>query len=255
MDALQRMVEIRGGIAQFTVNRVLCLKICKADIEYALQTCSYPCFYRDEFPRETIETILGQAVAQTDLFSALDAVGVYSPELRCVAADLMRVCYLLNNCRTYFKLEPYAFQEIWTSVSYRLLYRYPLAGGRPEKDSENAWHLGLLALATTFLFRSGHFQRLSYDLLAERFRDAIQATSTNDQMKESTFVLWLLFIGAVSVFGAKDRSWLLPQVKRCLISLNIDNWRTARKEMRRFPWIDVAHDEAGHELWQAMDSE
>jgi hypothetical protein len=30
MNALQRMVEIRGGIGQLSANRVLCLKLCKS---------------------------------------------------------------------------------------------------------------------------------------------------------------------------------------------------------------------------------
>jgi hypothetical protein len=73
-------------------------------------------------------------------------------------------------------------------------------------------------------------------------------------MNETTF-LWLLFIGGISVFGAVGRTWLLPQIKTCLINLSIDNWRTARDTIREFPWIDAAHDELGHELWQAVVGE
>lgn len=29
MNALQRMVEIRGGITQFRANRALCMKLCR----------------------------------------------------------------------------------------------------------------------------------------------------------------------------------------------------------------------------------
>lgn len=32
MDALQQMVEIRGGIAQLSANRVLCLKLCRSAV-------------------------------------------------------------------------------------------------------------------------------------------------------------------------------------------------------------------------------
>ena len=201
-----------------------------------------------------IKSMLGQAVPLRELFGSLDTAHVYDPELRCVVEDLMSVSHVLNGDRTCFKLEPYAFQEIWISVSYRLLHRYPLAGSRPEKGSENAWHLGLLALITTYLFRNGHFQRLSYDLLAGTLRDAIQGKSSNHLMEETAF-LWLLFIGGISVFGSIDRTWLLPQIKTCLINLNINNWRTARDKIRKFPWIDEAHDKPGHELWKAVVAE
>jgi len=195
--------------------------------------------------------MLVQVVPQTELFNSPDAAHTNDPELRCVIADLINVSHLLNGNRTCFKLEPYTFQEIWISVSYRLLHRYPLAGSRPEKESDNAWHLGLLALITTFLFRNGRSQQLSYDLLAEALRDVVKATSSDE---ETTF-LWLLFVGGISVFGTIDRTWLLPRIRTCLINLNIDDWRTARNKIRQFPWIDVAHDKPGHELWQAVVAE
>src|SRR5215469_10222024 len=211
----------------------------RADIEYSLHNGSCPRFNRDEFPREMITSML--TVPQKELFNSPDAAYVHDPELRCVIADLMSISLLLNGDRKCFKLEPYAFHEIWISASYRLLHRYPLAGTRPEKYCDNAWYLGLLALITTFLFRNGRSHPLSYDLLAETLRGAIQDTSNNDLMEETTF-LWLLFVGGISVFCDIDRTWLLPRIKTCLINLNIDNWRTARDKIRKFPWIDAAHD-------------
>lgn len=198
-----------------------------------------------------ISCMLIQVFPQRELFNSPDVAHVYDPELRCVIADLISVSHLLNGNHTCFKLEPYTFQEIWISVSYRLLHQYPLAGCRPEKESDNAWHLGLLALITTFLFRNGRSQPLSYDLLAETLRDVIQAMSINNLVEEATF-LWLLFVSGISVFGTIDRTWLLPPIKTCLTNLNINNWRTARDKIRRFPWIDVVHDKPGHELWQAV---
>jgi hypothetical protein len=195
--------------------------------------------------------MLIQVVPQIEQFNSPDAAHVHDSELRCVIADLISVSHPINDDRTCFKLEPYTFQEIWISVSYRLLLRYPLAGCRTEKDSDNAWHLGLLALTTTFLFRNGRTQPPSYDLLAEMLRDVIQGMSSNDLIEETTF-LWLLFVSGISVFAAIDRMWLLPQIKTCLINLNIDNWRMARDKIRKFPWIDAAHDKPGLELWQAV---
>ena len=226
----------------------------RADIEYALHNGSYPCFNRDEFPREMVESMLNREVPQKELFSSPNAANVHDPELRYVIADLMSVSLLLNGDRTCFKLEPYAFHEIWISVSYRLLHRYPLAGTRPEKDCDNAWYLGLLALITTFLFRSGRSQPPLYDLLANTLRDTIQSTSSHGFVEETT-LLWLLFVSGISMFGAIDRTWLLPRIKTCLINLNIDNWRTARDKIRKFPWIDEAHDKPGHELWKAVVAE
>jgi len=227
----------------------------RADIEYTLHEGLYPRFYIDELPHEVIQSPLYQTVDQNELLNLLDSSHVFDPELRFIIADLMNICRFFNVDRKYFQLlEPYAFQEIWISLSYRLLHHCPLKGGRPESASENAWQFSILAFITTFLFQKGRSLRLSYGLLAGSLRTAIDYTLTNDSIAEST-MLWFLFMGGISVLESPDTIWLSSKIKTSLANLGIDNWLAARDEIKKHPWIDVIHDKLGKELWYSTFGE
>jgi hypothetical protein len=121
-----------------------------------------------------------------------------------------------------------------------------------ENSHENACRLRLSTTISTLFFRYGRFERTSYSLLGEKLKKAINAARRNGLERELMF-LWLLFIGGISVFKAdEDRVWLHHCIKTSALVLNVHNWPTARGEIKNFPWIDKAHDQAGQELWQAV---
>jgi hypothetical protein len=163
---------------------------------------------------------------------------------------LMTVSRLFND-NPLIRLDPWEWQELLISIYYRLLNRYPLASDFFRNDHENAYYLGMLALMSTIFFNYGKFRRLPYDLLASKLHAAIEKALCNKALEEST-ILWLLFVGGISIFGADNWAWLSQELKSFLLALNIDSWRTARSRIKSFPWIDVAHDKAGKKLWQAL---
>jgi hypothetical protein len=128
-------------------------------------------------------------------------------------------------------------------VLYRLLLYDTL-------DDENHLRLGLLAMITTLFFQFARSERLSYNLLGKNFRTAIER-SPGSGLKQDSFLLWLLFIGGISVLRPTDEKWLQSQIRTCLATLHIENWHQAREEIKKFPWIDTAHDKAGQRLWEA----
>jgi hypothetical protein len=201
-----------------------------------------------------IQSMSGQSVHQEEHCSVANDAQVYDHELRDVLVDLLSVTRLFNDSRTFVRLDPYSYQEILISVCYRLLHHHQLAGDGPKNDNENACYLGLLALATTLLFQYGRSQRLQYGLLAGKLRIIIGRVLSNKLVEETT-LLWLLFTGGISVFNTTDWEWLVPQIKALLSSLNIHDWLAARDKIKTLPWIDVAHDKPGKELWQAAVSE
>lgn len=170
--------------------------------------------------------------------------------IRGVFLDLTRVSRLLDRDRSCFRLEPLTYQEILISVVYRLLYRCPLAEDRLDSVNDNACHLGILALMTTLFFQHGRRLRISYALLAKKIRNATE-TMASQGLMGSTMFLWLLFVGGISVFDAKDRDWLLPRIRECLSIHDIDNWEHARQRIRELPWFNAVHDKPAEELWKA----
>lgn len=172
--------------------------------------------------------------------------------LRGVLLDLTSVCLFLDRDRPCFNLDSLAYQDILISVVCRLLHRCPLTDDTlGNRDRTDAYQLGILALMTTLLFQHGRRQRISYALMAQRLRQATENLERQG-LVGSTILLWLLFIGGVSVFHAGDRDWILPQIRRCLLALNIDSWEQAQQKIRELPWFSAVHDKPGEALWKAM---
>ena len=255
LDALVRMVQLRGGITDFEATGILLHKICRVDIEYALQNGSRPRLSRDDFPRNLLGSKMASlSMLQYETFSS-DNPEIYDFTLQQVFNDLMSVSYLLNHDTACFRLEPFAYQEILLSVCYRLIHRYPLAhtGYGYGNDHEELLYLGLLAFATTLLFQHT-FQRLSYPLLTERLRSAI-VRLLNRGLMNNPMTLWLLLIGGISVFdNADNRTWLVSHIKRFVSKFQIGTWSALREEISNFPWFNMIHEGPGYQLWQALSS-
>jgi len=255
LDALVRMVQLRGGITGFEATGILLQKICRADIEYALQNGSRPQLNRDDFPRNLLESKMASlSMSQYETFSS-DNPQIYDFTLQQVFEDLMSVSCLLNHNTACFRLEPFAYQEILLSVCYRLVHRYPLAhqGYGYGNDHEELLYLGLLAFMTTLLFQYA-FRRLSYPLLTKRLRNAIERLLNRGLMNDP-MTLWLLVVSGISVFdNADNRTWLVSHVKRYLSRLQIGTWSALRDEIRNFPWFNMVHEGPGHHFWQALSS-
>ena len=174
----------------------------------------------------------------------------HHPQLKCVAADMTSFCGLLNKDAAHFRLEPYAFQGSLVSYAYRLLKICPMPERTLTDPNENAVHLGLLCFLTTMLFDKGKSHKEPYQLLASRLHKAITSIHIDGSGTRTSQLLWTLFIGAVSVFRAVDRLWLLPRIRSCLFALQITSWEDALREIIKLPWVHVVHDKSGCALWK-----
>ncbi|KAK6539159.1 hypothetical protein TWF694_009403 [Orbilia ellipsospora] len=250
LNALQRMVEMRGGINQFAApSRMLLHKICRTDLEYALQKGTRPRFYRDEFPYSVICSMSSWTSSCYEVFVTMTKARVYDVNTQTVFRDLLCVSRFFDASHdAHPKLEPFAFQEVLISASYRILSAYPLATERPSNSSENACQLGLLAMMTTMLIRSAHHEKLCYLLIANLLKSAIDAL-LYDPKTDQAFLLWLLFMAGISVPDVQYDEWLLPQIKKCADKLDLDTWVSANQSLTVYPWIRLFHQAPGEELW------
>jgi hypothetical protein len=152
--------------------------------------------------------------------------------------------------RGLVKFDPFAFQDILISVLYRLLHRFPPSDPGPEaSELDRLSSLGLLAFMSTMLFQPGRKLRLPYELLATKLRHELLAETISSASLDESFLFWILYVGAISVFRDDDMDWLTPRVKSTASSLGIKDWASAREQLCRYPWIHVFHDGPARELW------
>ena len=227
-----------------------------SDIEYALQSGSYPRWHRNKFPHALIKSILAPpAYPSKDQNHTKAASLLFQPTFRCIFDDLISVAHFLNNKPPCVRIEPFTYQEILISISYRLLHLCSPADLTHafQTDLEELCHFSMLAMITTLFFQHGAFGHLvAYKTLTERLQSAIERASKTEFMYDPIF-LWALFTGGISVFrNASNKAWFSLLIKAYLSRFRIDDWTDARIEIKKFPWIDIVHDCPGIELWRTL---
>lgn len=248
LDALERMIAMRGGLGSFgPESRVIRQKICRGDIDFSIHDGSVPKFWCDQFPYGSIPEL-----PDLDQFLS-NSLGITELQLQDIHQDNMRLCNYLNDSETLTKLNPTTFEDALISLAYRLLYLHPLKGERPRSLIDNAYHLGSVTVLWTVLFASGKHHRSPYTLLAEKISDAANELVAAG-MDGDPLLLWLLFVGGISVISPGKKSWHYPQINRCKSALCLDDWQSARDVLRKLPWISLLHDKPAEELWNAAAS-
>jgi len=136
------------------------------------------------------------------------------------------------------------FLDTMASVIYRLLAMRFEAG-----SSDEAIRLGLLAFSSSVFLQ---WKRLGmpYSHLTSRFRSCL-ASLTRSQIS-SQLLLWLLMVGAISVFDAADDGWLKPLVLANIGLCEIDSWSKMHDLLKSFMWIGLVHDKPGRQVFDSI---
>jgi hypothetical protein len=143
------------------------------------------------------------------------------------------------------KLEPEIFQEIMLSVQYRLLVLEYLLDEHPLRE---AIRLGLLAYEST-IFLQIQGVKLKSDLFTSQLREAIEAIPVEGEAIANV-KLWLLLIGSMVIFDSKA-PWLAQSIQSLT---GRQTWSQVRKRVKEVMWIDIIHDLAGSEAFEATQA-
>ncbi|KAK6340066.1 hypothetical protein TWF730_001839 [Orbilia blumenaviensis] len=247
LNALQRMVELRGGLTSFS-GIFLIHKICRTDIEFSLQSGAIPRFYRDKFPYDMVRSSQIWMNASCKAFLTATNAHIYNIDIQSIFRDISCASTYMNSMRgTNQRLEPLMFQEILIAMGYRLMRVCPLDGARNLSPADDACQLALLAMVSTMLLRKG-ISKLTYPSLAGLFRDSI-AKIADDPTADNGFLLWLLFLAGVSIFDVKDDAWLLLRIQNIITSMGLRSLDDTKTVLENYPWITYFHDEPALELW------
>lgn len=171
------------------------------------------------------------------------------PFLQQILVDVTNIAHLFNMSHTGLKMDPNMLQEVIVSVGYRLIRFHPLGGPQLESKVESAWHIGLAAFTTTLYLQFGRRRFLKYSLVAQRLREVIDRGLDEE---DNDLMLWLLFIGGISVLAEVDQTWLVPRIHQVAQALGIEDWAALHQSIGQFPWINSLHDETGKALWDLV---
>jgi hypothetical protein len=134
--------------------------------------------------------------------------------------------------KQYISIDTYL--DTMASVIYRLFNMQFRSG-----SSSEAIRLGLLAFSAS-VFLQWKTLGLSYAHLTSEFKSCLidlAPSSTSSQL-----LLWLLMVGAVSVFEPVNDAWLKPLLIVNMDLCEITLWVEMQDLLNSFMWIGLVHD-------------
>lgn len=275
-QGLERMIELRGGLFQVRETMpILALKIMRcciivpnncelkanienrADLDYSLRTGTPTRFSGDilydqktilESPNYPKKCLHERRLRRYQFFKIL------STSIQSLLIDIKSVAQLLNNanCGDSPKLNCDAFHKTTLLLAHRLLSIRPIKSSHGTICVEHAIHLGLVAFLVTFMPTLDR-SIPENPVLSQSLRSAIEGFCSCHPEDEEVR-LWLLFIGAASVFKPDDDTWLLPTTARTMSTIGLRTWEDVNDLLTIFPWVHSAHGDAAQVLWYKSES-
>lgn len=170
-------------------------------------------------------------------------------EVFTVAQDIMKMSKIFNSRLATRKLDPLAFQEVITTLCYRLLDIDSVSGDKLVSPTAKAVHRGLVAFMSTFLLQIGRARHLRYRLLARGLKAALDNTKFRTSVDPAS-QLWLLVVTGISVLNQDEiKTWLAPRLSQVMDQFGTTDWQFASRLLSKYPWIKTIHDQPAAQLW------
>ncbi|KAH8677970.1 hypothetical protein BX600DRAFT_431279 [Xylariales sp. PMI_506] len=249
MEGLRKMACIRGGIGRIACSKHQ-MEMMRCDIGVALRNGSPPVFsdaclklVRD-LPDRLVA--LPQANGTTSSFYHLmmnEFLESIDGELATVWRTMQKFCSLTNSATdNHERIAAVLIRDTMAWTMYQLLGLGFEAGSTTE-----GIRIGLLLFCHhTFLQWKG--VRFSYPQLSASYCTFLSNVENNSTIP-SMLGLWLLVIGAISIFPVTEEKWLKVILKGYLHKCSFSDWNEMRQILRSFLWIDMLHDGPGEHIF------
>ena len=219
----------------------------RCDLGIALLANSDPVFYCQpaeplpDYPEQVISSF-SNICSQEDM----QLVQSLNGHLAEVWLVMRKFCFLANlGTQTRMLIEAATIYGTMTAVMYRLL-RVGFAAGTLDESLR----LGLLTF-THHIFLQWQDIRLPCHPLSESYRNYLQVHALRDTISPR-ILLWLLMIGAVSLFSVSDELWLADHLRRQAERCGIKTWKDGQEVLKSFMWISLLDDKSGKQIYDSL---
>lgn len=224
------------------------LMLHRYDLSIALLNGSSPVFYCQ--PQHPVMVYPGQLLlAPDDEIYPQDKIGLIRQldDNLVTACQIMRRFCLIVNLGSQAKqnFNPEIIHETMTSVMYRLL-QTSFAGGVINK----AVHLGLQAFSY-HLFMQWQDIKLPYRHFPNNYQECIRSLKAIDTASPQ-LMLWLLMIGAVSLFNISDETWLGEYLREYIDICQIKTWKEMQDTLESYMWIVALDGQLGKQIYDEL---
>ncbi|KAH8901408.1 hypothetical protein GQ53DRAFT_6281 [Thozetella sp. PMI_491] len=247
MEGLRRMVELRGGLDVFKDENLL-FEILRCDLKMGLLSGTPPLF----FYQDSNSMAPYPAKLLTPSRDGQDDGGLprhIDDGLATAWRVMKKFCFLVDlGAETQRSMSLTVVRETMTAVSYRLLNVRFATGSIAE-----AVRHGLLALSY-HVFMQWHDIWPPYPQFATAYKSCILGLESPDGSFSSRLILWLLMIGANSVFNARCEAWLRDHFREHADRCRVSTWRDMQRLLKSFMWISVMDEQSGRDIYDSLCS-
>lgn len=199
---------------------------------------SVPEYPQQLLPRNDETTHLHQQMAE--LFREVDQ------DLATAWQVMRKFCLQVNiGTDTQRFMHPDLIYDTMTAVMYRLLRMSFTANSLDEA----IWH-GLLAYSF-HVFLQWQDIRPPYEHIRTTYKHVVGGIKPKDS-NTSRFILWLLMVGAVSIFEISEEEWLKESLYQYVDMCGVKGWRQMNENLKKFLWIPLLDEQAGKKVCDAL---
>ena len=259
MDALEKMVRMRGGPDALGMQGVLYMFVFCQDLLSATITQSKPRFE----PSQCVEIVaastrLLQKYITSIACTEVDA-GSASVPSQCeqrqdmikIFEDLKILSRILRSTNRFSAIEVMSFSSLRSSVEYRLLCLSKECPYHDEMARECIYESCRIAalIYTNYVMRQFHpnftLLKVLKQLLMEELgrKDWAKLMTTNQVELSSGALLWILCTGAVLSLNKKDLEWFAFRIAAVMFKMGLETWQESEQALKkRFLWVRKMSD-------------
>ena len=219
----------------------------RCDLGIALLANSDPVFYRQpaeslpDYPEQVISSLSPSIYSRKDMQFVQDLNG----NLAEVWLVMRKFCLLANlGIQTRMLIQPATIYGTMTAVMYRL-FRMGFAAGTLNESAR----LGLLAFSH-HIFLQWQDMRLPCHPFSESYRNYLQVHVLEDIIPP-WISLWLLMIGAISLFSVSDELWLADCLRKQAERCRVKTWKDGQEILKSSMWISLLDDKPGKQIYDS----
>lgn len=250
----QVKLEFRNSVS-YALNQKRLLMLCRCDVGMSLNNGSRPFFFDNSSPREPFPPFPDLKLLLRSMLSSPQAEVQHNPEVLLGDMDqglaaawivMAEFCQVINRtAESQHRIVTETFLLTMASVLYRLLDMTKFKAN----SIEEVIRLGLLAFSSS-VFLQWKQLGVSYNYLATSYRNCLAESRCSNVPPQ--LLLWLLVVGAVSVFGCDDEKWLRPRLRANIDSIGgLKSWTDVQDVLKSFMWIGLVLDEPGKEKFDS----
>ncbi|TVY90611.1 hypothetical protein LAWI1_G005612 [Lachnellula willkommii] len=248
---LEKIVSLRGGVRALNVHNSLQVKVCRADLSYALLSGHQPLFFKTSISwdcfladRSLIQCSHPPHDTNTHVFLKPNI----DTRLHNIFRDLHAFSCISNLAyQTTRKLSPDIYNEVMISILYRLTHL-----SFDHNPMQEVLRISLLAVSST-IFMQRQFMDNPYAHLLNLYRNALSklSSSTGPQLPVSLSLWMTVLLHVVECNEQSLEDGRGERLDRAVSNAGVESWPQAREMLRSVVWIDFVHDRVGKLVFEA----